>query len=159
MKKTVITGVCILLLAILIIVLAIFAPHWSRKSEMRKRAELMLSPDPLAVVLSDPLFDTSDPLYDGRETVLNAESSAALFDKLEAVLDAGYRYVGSEKIPGGAWDLSIVVRTADGENAQIFFTDAGFYYIEDVKAHYFEPKDSILYADFLQSVNICFDAQ
>ena len=159
MKKTVIIGTGVLLIAALIIVLAIFAPRWSHKGEMKDRIELLLSPDPLAVVVSDPLFDTDDPLYDGREAVLDTESSAALFDKLETALDGGYRYVGSEKIPGGAWDISIVVRTADGKNAQVFFTETGFYYTKDVKAHYFEPKDAAQYAEFLQSVNFCLDAQ
>lgn len=159
MKKTVIMGSGIILLAVLIIVISIFAPRWSRKSEMRERIELLLSPDPLAVVLSEPKYNTDDPLYDGREAVLDKASADELLGKLAAMLDKGYRYKESEKIPGGAWDLSLLVRTAEGKSVQIFFTDTYFYYTADMAAHRFSPDDMSSYADFLQNVNICFDAQ
>ena len=57
MKKQTLIGIGIVLLAVLIIVLAIFAPRWARKNEMRERAELLLSPDPQVVLLSDPLYE------------------------------------------------------------------------------------------------------
>ena len=159
MKKTILIGSCIILIAALIIVLAVFAPRWSRKSEMRERMELLLAPDPQVVVLSDPLYDTEDPLHDGREAVLDAQRTAALFEKLRAVLDDGYRYKESEKIPGGAWDLSVVVRTAEGQSVQIFFRAEDFYYTKGAVAYRFTPKDADKYADFLQSVNIYFAPQ
>ena len=156
MKKQTLIGIGIILLAVAIILLVIFVPRFARKGEMRDRLSLLFAPDPQALVLSDPLYDTADPLNDGREVILQPQEREAFLASLTAVLEGGYRYKESAKMPGGAWDLSVVLRSAEGESVQIFFGKECFYYTQSSAAHYFEPRDAAAYAKFIQNVNVYF---
>ena len=160
-KRTVIwVGIVILLLAVMLILLSIFLPRARYKSRVTECLELMLSPDPTYVTLTDPLFDTGDLLgRNGKEVQLQGEQMQAVLSSLGTLRDAGFHYQGQEQKLTGAWDLRLLVRTASGESVQLRFEADRFYYTEGDVAYFFTPKDAAAYRAFYERLIAILQAE
>ena len=146
MKKIHWIGIGALLLAAFLIVSLVFIPRIVQKSEMEALLALSVAPDPMTVVIGDPLLDLGDPLGNkGKECLLSGESANRVQNLLRALSESGYRLSHEEKKPSGAWDLQVRVKAANGETARLWLTEDGFYYMKDTLAVCFTAKDQEAY--------------
>ena len=151
-KKTVLIGTGILLVAVVIILLATLLPAATRKRDV----DQILGAVPTAsrISLGDPDFDTGDVLGNkGKEILLEGESLASVQAQIAALVEGGYRYDGDEKALAGGLDLNLKVRTAEGEIFYLWFSESRFYYTENGRCIYFEPKDGSAYVALYAALN------
>lgn len=143
-KKIYLIGGCIVALAALIILLAVFVPMISHKSKMSKLFDKLQSP--ARVTVGDPLYETGDVLGNkGKEVLATGERLDELLALLRTVAEDGYRTDGTEKMPAGSLELNLKVKTTDGEILNLWFNEQNFYYMDGTVAVLFESKNESAY--------------
>ena len=148
-NKAVTVGCALIALAVLAVLGCVLVPIWSARGDVKDILRAACSDDPQYVLVSDPLFETGDPTgNDGKEVKLDADAQSQLRSLLET-LAAGYSYREQQRMPLGAWDLSLSVKTAAGDMARLYFTDAYFYYTDGERSVRFAADDSEAYAALL----------
>ena len=151
-KKVVLIGTAILLAAVAIILAAVLLPATMSKRDMNKI--LRSVPQATRISVGDPHFDTGDVLGNrGKEILPEGDALASVQAKLSALADSGYRYGGDEKNTVGGLGLNVKIRSAEGEIFYLWLTESRFYYTENGRSVYFEPKDEAAYADLYKELN------
>lgn len=134
-------GALILLLAVLVVLGAVFLPEIKQKNRMKKTLNAFLAADAEYVLVSDPRYDTGDLLgNDGKEVRLDGEKTLAVREAVQSVLDAGLSFSEVREAPAGSFDTRVFVRDREGGTVQFFvtetrigFTDGGAYFLFDAK--------------------------
>ncbi len=145
-KKAVAVGCALIALAVLAVLCCVLVPIWSARGDMRDMLRAAYRTDPQYMLVSDPLFEIDDLSgNDGKEVRLDDDAIAQVQSLLETIA-TGYSYGEQLRMPLGAWDLSLSVKTAEGDTVRLYFTDAYFYYTEGERATRFTADDSAAYA-------------
>lgn len=150
-KKVYLIGGSIVVLAVVIILLCVFVPIWSHRAEMKRLLPALQGSARMTV--GDPLYENGDFLGNtGKEVLLEGERLTEIEGLLQAICDGGYRTDGTRKMSAGSSDLTLKVRSAEGEILILWFNDEHFYYIDGSVAVLFEAKDEAAFASLVEKM-------
>ena len=153
-KTAVIAGCIVLAAAIIAVACAFTLPRVSAKREMKRQLAAATAETAQYVAFVDPKYaDPKAPLGGGRTVALQGDDLAAVREALSA-LSGRFSYRGSEREESSALDRHLLVKTADGDFVQIFFTDESFYYLKKDRIYLFKPKDAAAFSALLDALNV-----
>ncbi len=149
-------GIAILLLAVLIVLSVIFLPRLAAKSDMKERLELAAAPNAQYVMLIDPAYVHPGILAgQGREVALAGE----VLEQVQKALGAfakDFSYEKKDVAGAGAFGMHLLVKTAEGEIAKIYFAEKMFYAELKGSTYYFAAKDTQGYTAFYNTLLAVF---
>ena len=154
-RTVTLVGVGIVVLALGIVLAAVFAPHMAGKKALRQtRRALAQSEEFSYVSILDPLDQSGVFLpTDAEARLTDAEEIAALRDRILTYMD-GAKYGGVEEAVGGNWDIR--VRFAGEELIDVYMHQDYFYLSQNGRRFVFIPEDAEEYtawrAVWLESV-------
>lgn len=142
----IITGLSVLLAAVLIILLAICIPRARENRIFHARYEMLLDAAYTHFLLSDPLYKTGDVIASrGVEVALSADEVTAIRTHLAAVRTGGIKNGENLRETAGAWDARLQVRLENGTRAELYFTESVMYFYADGCAFTFVARDAGAY--------------
>ena len=151
-SKVTLIGCAIIAVTLILILCAVFLPRLSAKRDMKALLAATLSPDSSHMTYTDPNYENEGFLAgEGREAQLTGETLAAVHEAL-AVLSEDFSFEKREKELMSGLDRRLWVKTAQGENVQIYFTDTVFYFIDGEITYYFTPKSTENYVALLDAM-------
>lgn len=144
------------LLAVLLILISIFAPRVAAIRGLRARVRALEEGEPEYAVINDPTRENGDILGGrGCEVQLSRGDSVAVCSYIAKIAD-DCALVQSKRDALSAWDTHVIVKTASGEIVQIYVTEESFYYSNNGKICEFCAKDTELYAAFYAFIQGAF---
>ena len=142
-----------ILLALIIVLSAVFLPRLAAKREMKALLEKAISDAPIHVTYTDPRYENEGLLAgEGRETQLDGELLVGVRASL-SLLCEDFSFARSSRKSVSGLDKRLWVKTAEGENVQLYFTETSFYYVEGERTYYFTPDDATSYAALLAALD------
>ncbi len=155
-SKVTLIGCMIVTVTLILVLCAVFLPRLAAKNDMKGLLAAALSHDASHVTYTDPNYENEGLLVgDGREVQLTGEVLAAVREAL-ADLSKSFSFEKSKKVLMSGLDRRLWIKTAQGENVQIYFTDTEFYFIEGEITYYFTPKNTEAYAALLATMQAAF---
>ena len=139
-----IIGIGIIILALTVVLSAVFAPALAAKKALRQVRRVLAEGETYSYVsVLDPL-DRSGNFLPADEEVRLTDSAqiADLRDRLLTYMD-GAKYSGAEEALGGNWDIR--VRFAGGELTDIYLHEDYFYLSQNGRKFIFKPTDAAAY--------------
>lgn len=131
-----------ILLAVLIVLMAVFIPRALQKKEMRALLAEFASGEITYLLLCDPMYENQDLFGNrGKEIRLDEEQIAFVQARLDTIQSSKLSGARTQTMPVGSFDLQLILRKSDGSTARLYFPQGGVAYLDKTELYVFTDTE------------------